>query len=38
MEWFQNLSEKPYFREAAFLLAVLLLLGAWKYGLESLSD
>ena len=38
MEWFQNLRSKPYFTEAAFLVGVLLLLAAWKFGIESLGD
>lgn len=38
MDWLQNLRSKPYFTEAAFLVGVLLLLAAWKYGLESLVD
>lgn len=27
-----------YFKEIAFLVAVLLILGAWKFGIEGLTD
>lgn len=27
-----------YFKEVAFLIAVLLILGAWKFGIEGLTD
>jgi len=27
-----------YFKEIAFILAVLLILGAWKFGIEGLGE
>lgn len=31
-------SQNPSFRQLAFIVAILLLLGAWKFGLEGLLE
>lgn len=33
-----DIISKPWFNEAAFLFGVLLLLGAWKFGVEGLLE
>jgi len=38
MEFIQRLREWQYFKEVAFLVALLLLLGAWKFGIEGLAE
>lgn len=38
MEFLKSLPQRPYFTEAVFLFAVLLILGAWKFGIEGLAE
>lgn len=38
MQFLENLRAFRYFNEVAFVVALLLLLGAWKFGKESLAD
>lgn len=34
----QNIVENPNFKKAVFVFAVLLILGAWKFGIEGLTE
>jgi len=34
----ESYAENPSFRQLAFIIGVLLLLGAWKFGLEGLME
>jgi hypothetical protein len=38
MSALSGITESPYFKEGVFLFAVLLLLGAWKFGLEGVLE
>jgi hypothetical protein len=38
MDKLKSLTEMPYFKEVAFLAGVLLVLGAWKFGIEGLGE
>lgn len=38
MDTINSIKSAPYFKEGAFLFAVLLLLGAWKFGLEGILE
>lgn len=38
MEWLKEMSQREGFTEVAFLVAMLLILGAWKFGIEGLTD
>ena len=38
MEFLDKIRALPHFREGAFLLALLLILAAWKFGLESVIE
>lgn len=34
----ENIAQNPNFRHLAFFVGVVLLLGAWKFGLEGLME
>lgn len=36
VEWFNNFKQSPYFNDVAFVVALLLILLAWKMGIEGL--
>jgi len=34
----ESYSQNPSFRQLAFLVAIVLIIGAWKFGLEGVMD
>jgi len=34
----ESYSQNPSFRQLAFLVAIILIIGAWKFGLEGVMD
>lgn len=36
--YWDSLTGYRYFKEIAFLVALLLILGAWKFGIEGITD
>lgn len=38
MEWVNRFMAWEYSRETMFLIALVLILGAWKFGIEGLLD
>lgn len=38
MQWFDDLKQWRYFHELAFIVALFLLLWAWKFGLEGIIE
>ena len=37
-EWWNNIIGNSNFKQIAFVFAILLLLAAWKFGLEGLGE